>query len=103
MAHAVHRHRLSADRVGMRGSSGRYADRGRAGGRIMKVFVAGASGTIGVPLVRALVASGHQVFAMTRSPEKQQSLRALGATPLVADALDAAALTQALINARPDV
>lgn len=69
----------------------------------MKVFVAGASGTIGVPLVRALVASGHQVFAMTRSPEKQQSLRALGATPLVADALDASALTQALINARPEV
>ena len=69
----------------------------------MKVFVAGASGTIGVPLVRALVASGHQVFAMTRSPEKQQSLRALGATPVVADALDASALTQALINARPEV
>jgi nucleoside-diphosphate-sugar epimerase len=69
----------------------------------MKVFVAGASGTIGVPLVRALVASGHQVFAMTRSPEKQQSLRALGATPIVADALDASALTQALINARPEV
>jgi nucleoside-diphosphate-sugar epimerase len=69
----------------------------------MKVFVAGASGTIGVPLVRALVGSGHQVFAMTRSPEKQQSLRGLGATPVVADALDAAALTQVLIDARPDV
>jgi 2-alkyl-3-oxoalkanoate reductase len=69
----------------------------------MKVFVAGASGTIGVPLVRALVASGHQVFAMTRSPEKPQSLRALGATPVVADALDASALTKALVNARPEV
>jgi nucleoside-diphosphate-sugar epimerase len=69
----------------------------------MKVFVAGASGTIGMPLVRALVAAGHPVFAMTRSPEKQQSLRGLGATPVVADALDAAALTRALANAGPDV
>ena len=69
----------------------------------MKVFVAGASGTIGVPLVRALIASGHQVFAMTRSPEKQHSLRSLGATPVVADALDPVALTRAVVNARPDV
>jgi nucleoside-diphosphate-sugar epimerase len=39
----------------------------------MRVFVAGGSGTIGVPLVRALVASGHEVVAMTRSPESRSS------------------------------
>lgn len=69
----------------------------------MNVFVAGASGTIGVPLVRALVAAGHNVTAMTRSPEKRDSLRALGATPVVADALDAAGLTRAVVDAKPDV
>jgi nucleoside-diphosphate-sugar epimerase len=69
----------------------------------MKVFVAGASGTIGVPLVRALISSGHQVFAMTRSPHKQDALRSLGATPVVADALDPVALPRAVVNAQPDV
>jgi nucleoside-diphosphate-sugar epimerase len=68
---------------------------------IMKVFVAGASGTIGIPLVRALVKAGHQVTALTRSQEKQQALRDLGATPVLADALDAAALKSVVLAAQP--
>ena len=68
---------------------------------IMKVFVAGGSGAIGVPLVRALVAAGHHVTALTRSPAKQSMLRALGATPAVADALDADALRRVVVSARP--
>jgi nucleoside-diphosphate-sugar epimerase len=67
----------------------------------MRVFVAGGSGAIGVPLVKALVQEGHQVTALTRSPGKQGSLMALGATPAVADALDAGALQRALLEARP--
>ena len=67
----------------------------------MRVFVAGGSGAIGVPLVRALVETGHQVTALTRSPGKEQSLRALGATPATADALDAAALRAVIRAARP--
>jgi 2-alkyl-3-oxoalkanoate reductase len=67
----------------------------------MKVFVAGASGTIGVPLVRALVRAGHQVTAMTRTPGKESQLRALGATPAVADALDPDALLRAVVAAGP--
>jgi nucleoside-diphosphate-sugar epimerase len=67
----------------------------------MKVFVAGASGTIGIPLVRALVEAGHRVTALTRSPEKQQTLRDLGATPALADALDSAALHSVVQAARP--
>ena len=63
--------------------------------------VAGASGTIGIPLVRALVAAGHQVTALTRSPGKQSELRAVGATPVVADALDREALIAAVVAARP--
>jgi nucleoside-diphosphate-sugar epimerase len=67
----------------------------------MKVFVAGASGTIGIPLVRALVAAGHQVTALTRSPQKQDELRRLGATPTLADALDANALASVVMAAKP--
>jgi nucleoside-diphosphate-sugar epimerase len=67
----------------------------------MNVFVAGGSGTIGVPLVRALIAAGHRVHATTRSAGKQAKLRGLGATPVVVDALDAAALEQAVRQAQP--
>jgi nucleoside-diphosphate-sugar epimerase len=67
----------------------------------MKVFVAGGTGTIGVPLVRALVAAGHEVTALTRSPEKAAHVRALGAQAAVADALDAEALARAVLDARP--
>jgi nucleoside-diphosphate-sugar epimerase len=67
----------------------------------LRIFVAGGSGAIGVPLVRALVEAGHQVTALTRSVGKQQALRALGATPAVADALDAAQLENVLLAARP--
>ena len=35
----------------------------------MKVFVAGATGSIGKRLVPQLVASGYEVVAMTRSPK----------------------------------
>jgi 2-alkyl-3-oxoalkanoate reductase len=67
----------------------------------MRIFIAGGSGTIGVPLVRAAVAAGHQVTALTRSPSKQAELIALGATPAVADALDRDALIAAVSAARP--
>jgi nucleoside-diphosphate-sugar epimerase len=67
----------------------------------MNIFIAGGTGTIGVPLVRALVASGHQVHALTRSPEKADEIRSMGAVPAVADALDAVALTRVVLNARP--
>jgi len=67
----------------------------------MRIFIAGGSGAIGVPLVRALIAKGHQVTALTRSPQKIGMLRDLGATPAVADALDAEALTRVVAEARP--
>ena len=67
----------------------------------MNVFVAGATGAIGVPLVRALVAAGHQVTGLTRSAANADVLRALGATPAIADALDADALRRVVVAARP--
>jgi nucleoside-diphosphate-sugar epimerase len=68
----------------------------------MKVFVAGATGTLGLPLVRALVALKHQVTGLTRSAEKRSMLEQLGAAATVADALDAASLEKALRAASPD-
>ena len=65
------------------------------------VFVAGGSGTIGVPLVRALVAAGHKVVATTLSPDKRELLWDLGATPVLVDALDAGALEHAVRAAAP--
>lgn len=68
----------------------------------MKVFVAGATGTLGLPLVRALVALKHQVTGLTRSTEKRKMLEELGASAAVADALDAPSLEKALRAASPD-
>jgi len=67
----------------------------------MNVFVAGGSGAIGVPLVRALVAAGHAVTALTRSERKGDRLRALGAAVAVADALNRERLMAAVESARP--
>jgi nucleoside-diphosphate-sugar epimerase len=67
----------------------------------MTVFVAGGSGAIGRPLVRALVAAGHHVTALTRSEQKKAELRALGASVAVADALDRDALIAAVAAAHP--
>ena len=53
----------------------------------MRVFVAGATGAIGTQLVPQLVAAGHDVIGMTRSPARTDALRTLGARPVVADAL----------------
>jgi nucleoside-diphosphate-sugar epimerase len=69
----------------------------------MKVFVAGATGVIGRPLVQQLVARGHEVVGMTRTASKQDGLRALGARPVVADALDPDAVAQAVASAEPEV
>jgi nucleoside-diphosphate-sugar epimerase len=68
---------------------------------LVNVFLAGGSGAIGVPLVRMLVANGHQVTALTRSTANASMLRGLGATPAIADALDAAALQGAVVSAHP--
>lgn len=67
----------------------------------MRVFLAGATGAIGTPLVALLLADGHEVTAMTRSRERAQRLQALGAQPAVADALDAGAVAQAVAEASP--
>src|SRR5437764_5860098 len=68
----------------------------------MKVFVAGATGAVGKRLVPLLVARGHSVVGLTRTPEKAELLRTMGAEPAVADALDRDAVMEAVTRARPD-
>lgn len=68
----------------------------------MRVLVAGATGAIGIPLVRQLVAHGHQVIATTRRPDRAERLRGLGATVTTMDGLDAASVGEAVARAAPD-
>lgn len=69
----------------------------------MRIFVAGATGVIGIPLVRRLVEAGHVVAGMTRSPSKADLLHDLGAQPVICDVYDAEALTKAVEAFKPDV
>lgn len=69
----------------------------------MRVFLAGASGVLGVRLVPLLVADGHVVAGMTRSPGKSEALRRLGAEPVVCDVYDATRLRDAVVTFRPDL
>lgn len=69
----------------------------------MRVFVAGASGALGRPLVRALVAAGHEVTGMTRSQRGVEVVRLAGGTPVMVDAFDAPAVERAVREAAPEV
>ncbi|MGH3628418.1 MAG: NAD-dependent epimerase/dehydratase family protein [Sciscionella sp.] len=64
----------------------------------MRIFLAGASGVIGVRLVPLFVEAGHDVAAMTRSPETVGTLEELGATPVVCDVFDASGVRRAVID-----
>lgn len=69
----------------------------------MRIFLAGASGVLGVRLVPLLVAGGHVVAGLTRSPGKAESLRTLGAEPVVCDVYEAATLEDEVARFRPDL
>jgi nucleoside-diphosphate-sugar epimerase len=67
----------------------------------MDIFIAGGSGTIGIPLVRALTAAGHSVTAMSRSTTRHADLKRMGASAVVADALNREAVLAAVHAANP--
>jgi 2-alkyl-3-oxoalkanoate reductase len=69
----------------------------------MRVLVAGATGVIGRPLVKVLCEAGHEVVGTTRSQQRGELIRSLGADPLVVDARDTDALRAAVIASRPEV
>jgi nucleoside-diphosphate-sugar epimerase len=69
----------------------------------MKVLVAGATGALGKQLVPKLAAHGHEVVGMTRSESKREAILDLGATPAVADALDAEQVARVVAEVEPEV
>lgn len=68
----------------------------------MRVFVAGATGTVGLPLVRALCTLGHQLTGLTRAGPGIDRLR-LGAETSIADAVDPSSVLNAIQTVAPDV
>jgi len=69
----------------------------------MKVFVAGASGAIGRPLVRQLVAAGHEVTGTTRREERADEIRAAGAAAVRCNVFSPDDVNNALRLAEPEV
>jgi nucleoside-diphosphate-sugar epimerase len=70
--------------------------------RGMRVFLAGATGVIGTPLVAQLLKARHQVTAMTRSVLRAAQLEAVGAEPVVCDVFDVDGVRAAMAHASPD-
>lgn len=68
----------------------------------MRVLVIGATGAIGTRLVAQLKEAGHAVIGTSRSPARADTLRTLGAEPVVLDVLDADAACAAVAAAHPD-
>ena len=62
----------------------------------MRILVSGATGVLGRPVVRRLVASGHTVRGLSRSAANAALLRQLGAEPIAADLFDVVSLRAAL-------
>jgi hypothetical protein len=65
----------------------------------MRILIAGASGVLGRATLPHLF--GHDVVALTRTREKVQLLRGLGAEPIVCDVYDAVSLLRVTQRARP--
>jgi nucleoside-diphosphate-sugar epimerase len=68
----------------------------------MRVFVAGATGAIGMRLVPQLIDRGHEVIGSFRSAGNADPVRALGAEPVALDLLDQAAVRRAVLESKPD-
>jgi nucleoside-diphosphate-sugar epimerase len=66
---------------------------------MMRVFLSGATGVLGVRVVPLLLEAGHEVTAVGRTPVKRQQLENLGARALETDLFDAAAVSRAVQGA----
>jgi nucleoside-diphosphate-sugar epimerase len=62
----------------------------------LRIFITGATGVIGRRVVPRLVAGGHQVSAVARSPAKHSQLATLGARPVSVDLFDGTSIAQSL-------
>jgi nucleoside-diphosphate-sugar epimerase len=69
----------------------------------MKIFVAGASGAIGQPLITELIRLGHSVTGMTQSDAGAKKLIAQGASAAITDAFDLASVEKALRQSQAEI
>ncbi len=69
----------------------------------MKIFIAGASGAIGLPLVSSLIEQGHDVMGMTRSASGAQTLQKLDARVARVSAFDPSGLNEVFREFGPEV
>ncbi|HUS09982.1 MAG TPA: NAD(P)-dependent oxidoreductase, partial [Pyrinomonadaceae bacterium] len=69
----------------------------------MKIFVAGGTGAAGRPLIAKLIAKGHAVVALSRSPEEAKALVERGIEPAIADVFDTDAVKAVVSRAQPEV
>lgn len=69
----------------------------------MRVFVAGATGAVGRPLVERLLEDGHHVVGSTRTEDGADRLRDAGAVPAVVDLTDLDLVESIIVAAKPDV
>jgi uncharacterized protein YbjT (DUF2867 family) len=68
----------------------------------MRIFLAGATGVLGIRLLPLLIDAGHVVAGMTRSPDKVAAIRAQGGEPIVCDVFEEAHLAEAVKSFDPD-
>jgi len=69
----------------------------------MKVFLAGASGALGRPLISRLRDAGHEVWGLAHRSDSLKTIEKLGAHPVKGDALDRANIFGLIEQIRPDV
>jgi nucleoside-diphosphate-sugar epimerase len=69
----------------------------------MRIFVAGGTGAIGRPLIAELLAKGHSVISLTRSPEKARALADQNIEPAIADVFDTEAVKAVINRAQPEI
>ena len=68
----------------------------------MRVLLAGASGAIGMPLIRQLHAAGHDILAIHKTAQGRERLAAAGVAPIQVDVLNRPDLLRELRGQRAD-
>jgi 2-alkyl-3-oxoalkanoate reductase len=68
----------------------------------MRIFIAGASGTLGRPVVAQLLSRGHEITGLSRSERGRAAVERAGAVGVVGDALNRDNLMRLVSDAHPD-
>ena len=68
----------------------------------MRVFLAGATGAVGRPLLRALRAHGHDVIGLTTTETGAEEIVGAGGTPVIDDVTNKSAILDAVASSRAE-